>query len=99
MEPIRDTVKNLIRNWEAKRKGSPRDNPEALLKRIFTKKELGHVKFNYCKGRALNINVDSSSWLYHLSLKKDKLLAKLRKDPNSTINDIHFFMGEISEKE
>lgn len=99
MEPIKDTVKNVIRKWEAKRKGSRRCNPQALLKRIFTKKELDHVKFNYFKGRTLNINVDSSSWLYHLNLKKDKLLAKLGKDSSATINDIRFFVGEISEKE
>lgn len=99
MEPIKDTVKNVIRKWEAERKGPLRRNPQALLKRIFTKKELDHVKFNYLKADTLNINVDSSSWLYHLSLKKDKLLAKLHKDSGNIINDIRFFVGEISEKE
>lgn len=98
MEPIKDTVENVIKKWEAKSKGGLRHNPQVLLKRIFTKKELDHVKFNYFKGHTLNINVDSSSWLYHLNLKKDKLLAKLHKDSGNIINDIRFFVGEISEK-
>jgi len=93
MEVIKDTVKNVMQTWEAKRGQASKDDPQVLLKRIFTKKELGHIKFNYFKKGALSINVDSSAWLYHLSLKKGSLLEKIQKR-NQAIKDIRFFIGE-----
>ncbi len=71
----------------------PRD-VERSLKKILTKKEIGHIKFNYFKKGILNIIVDSSSWLYQLSLEKDGLLAKLRKNLKN-IKDIRFRLGEV----
>jgi hypothetical protein len=93
MEVIKDTVKNVMQIWEAKRGKAPKDDPRAILKRIFNKKELGHIKFNYFKKGALSINVDSSAWLYHFSLKKGPLLEKIQKR-NQAVKDIRFFIGE-----
>ena len=66
---------------------------EDLLKKTLTEKELGHIKFNYFKRGILNITVDSSSWLYQLSLSKDDLLARLRKKLKE-IKDIRLRLGE-----
>jgi predicted nucleic acid-binding Zn ribbon protein len=94
MEAIKETVKNVIGAWETQKKQSPKASPAVLLKKIFSKKELGHIKFNYFKAGTLSINIDSSAWLYELSLKKRDLLAKLRKESGS-IKDIRFYLGEI----
>lgn len=94
MELIKDTIKNVMEEWQTKKKRSSKDGPQALLKKIFNKKELGHIKFNYFKRGALSINVDSSAWLYHFSLKKESLLEKVRKR-TAVIKDIRFFIGEI----
>jgi hypothetical protein len=94
MELIKDTIKNVIQSWRGKKQGSPKHDPEAVLKKILTKKELGHIKFNYYKRGIFSINVDSSAWLYHLNLRKEDLLAGLRRK-FSDIKDIRFFIGEI----
>jgi len=93
MEVIKDTVKNVLQALEAQKKESPEDALRSLLKTVFTKKELGHVKFHYFKKGILTINVDSSTWLYYLSLQKEKLLTKMRKK-YKTIKDIRLHLGE-----
>ena len=94
MEIIKDTVKNVMQAWEGKEKVSRKDNPEVLLKKVLSKKEWGHIKLNYFSKGILSINVDSSTWLYHLGLQKEDLLAKLRKK-SEAIQDIRFRLGEI----
>lgn len=94
MEAIKDTIKDLMRNWETRKKLPAGYQPEALLRKVLTKKELGHIKFNYFKKGILNVYVDSSSWLYNLTLQKEALLARLSvKAP--AIKDIRFRLGEI----
>ncbi len=93
MEAIKKTIQNVMRTWE-KKKTSPY-NPEALLKKVFSVQELKHLKFNYLRKGILGIKVESSSWLYHLSLKKEDFIQKLRqKTPE--IKDIRFHIGEVN---
>lgn len=94
MEAIKDTIKNVIYTLETRKSKSSPEDPQALLKRALTKKDLAHIKFNYFRRGTLGIIVDSSTWLYHLSLQKENLLAKLSKK-SSTIKDIRFRLGEI----
>lgn len=94
MERIKDTLQKVMRGIEAKKKGLPADSPEALLKKFLTKKELKHIKFHYFKKGVLNLSVDSSSWLYQLSLQKRDLLAKLTQK-SGAIKDIRFRLGEV----
>ena len=94
MERIKDTLQNVFKELVAK-KSSPGGNaPEDWLKKALTKRELGHIKFNYFRRGTLGLNVDSSSWLYSLNLKKEDLLKKLRNHL-SGIKDIRFHIGEM----
>jgi len=93
MEAIKDTVKNVLRGLEAKQRPGAADNIEDLLKKVLAKKEKGHIKVKYFKKGTLSISVDSSSWLYHFSLQKEKMLAKMQKH-QSTIKSIRFSIGE-----
>lgn len=93
VEVIKDTIDRIMQEWQEQRKRPAGDNPEVLLKKILTKKELGHVRFNYLRKGTLNINVDSSAWLYQLNLRRENLLAKLGKQ-SKTIKDIRFRLGE-----
>lgn len=97
MEAIKDTVANIIQDLKAKKARSNKGGPSALLKNALTKKELEHIKVNYLKKGILNINVDSSTWLYSLSLKKEDILARLNKPGSQTesIKDIRFRIGEV----
>jgi len=94
MEAIKDTVKSVMQGLKQKKTLKAEDDAEQLLKKVLTKKQLGHIKFNYFKKGTINVNVDSSSWLYSLNLEKEELLEKLGKY-SSKVKDIRFRIGEI----
>lgn len=94
METIKDILKTLLKDLKVKEKAAWRNNPEALLKKAFSKKEQQHIKFNYFKKDIIGLKVDSSTWQYILNLQKEDLLTKLRKI-SPTIKDIRFRLGEI----
>ena len=94
MDAVRDIVKNVMQELETKKTALSKDDPRALLKKVLTKKELGHIKFNYFRKGVVNVSVDSSTWLYHLNLQKKVLLDKLIKESGS-IKDIRFRIGDI----
>lgn len=93
MDAIKDTVINVMQQLEAKKTGVCAE-PQVLLKKVLTKKELKHTKFHYFRKGILSLHVDSSSWLYNLALKKEGLLLKLNKE-SCAIKDIRFRIGEI----
>ena len=94
MEAIKDTVKNVIQELVVKKSALKEGGPEQILKKILTKREMGHIKFNYFKKGTLSVNVDSSAWLYKLTLQKQEILSPLNKRLDS-IKDIHFRIGDI----
>jgi hypothetical protein len=93
-EAIKDTVVSVMQDLFAKKACPGHDDPQELLKKVLTKKELGHIKINYFKKGVLGLFVDSSSWLYKFSLQKKELLDKLIQQ-SSEIKDIKFRIGEI----
>ncbi len=94
MERIKDTIKGIMEDWKVKKPKKSDDDPEGLLKKILSKRELAHIKLHYFKKGILGLNVDSSSWLYRLNLDKEGLLLKLNQK-NNTIKDIRFRIGEV----
>jgi len=70
------------------------DSPEDVLKKHLTKKELNHIKVKYFRKGILGIAVDSSVWMYHLSLQRESLAEKLHKEC-ADIKDIRLFVGEV----
>lgn len=93
MEAIKDTLQSVIEALEKKRSGAPQENPEELLKKVLTKKELGHIKFNYFKKGIFGLKVDSSSWLYLLTMQKKDLLLRLQKRIDG-VKDLRLRLGE-----
>jgi hypothetical protein len=94
MEAIKDTVSQVMQGLMTKKKHSPQDDPQAWLKKALTRLEREHIKFTYFKKGVLYVNVDSSGWLYSLTLKKDGVLNKLAKHKRP-VKDIRFRIGEI----
>jgi len=93
MDAIKDIITDLMQGL--KNKKPLKDDPEAILKKVLSKKELGHVKFRYWRKGILGIAVDSSVRLYQLNLQKSQLLAKLgKKFP--AIKDIRLYIGETA---
>ncbi len=56
-----------------------------------------HSKVAGFKNGALIVNVDNSMWIYELTLKKEKVLERLRGDGLKEIKDIRFRIGELGE--
>lgn len=94
MEAIKDTVLSVMQGLKAQKKASSKDDPQSILKKVLSRRELKHAKANYLRAGVLGISVDSSGWLYQLNLQKEKMLDKLTKY-SKIIKDIRFKIGEI----
>lgn len=88
MEHIRETLSGIIKDIEKKKTGK-NNNLFMLFKKNLENKERGHAKCAVFSRGVLTVNVDSSAWLFRLSLKKEKLLKKLG------LRDIRFRIGEV----
>jgi hypothetical protein len=97
METIKNTIMQFMQELECKKTGAAKDNPEVLLKKFLSTKELKHIKIKYFRKGTLGITVDSSTWLYYLNLQKERLLADLRNE-STAIKEIRFRIGELSGK-
>jgi hypothetical protein len=95
MELLKNTLDAVMRDLSAHKPGSSGAGPHAWLKKALTKNELGHIKVKYFSKGVLGLSVDSSAWLYILSLKKEELLYKLKKDSPS-LKNINLRIGEIA---
>ncbi|MBU0547625.1 MAG: hypothetical protein KJ710_03950 [Candidatus Omnitrophica bacterium] len=95
MELLKNTLDKVMRGLLTKKTGSSGAGPEQWLKKTLTKKELGHIKVKYFSKGVLGLSVDSSAWLYILSLKKEELVNKLKKE-NPGLKNINLRIGEIS---
>jgi len=95
MELLKNTLDEVMRDLSAKKMGSLGVGPQGWLKKALTKKELGHIRVQYFSKGVLGLSVDSSVWLYILSLKKEELLNKLKK-ANPGLKNINLHIGEIS---
>lgn len=94
MELLKNTLEDVMRALSVKKAGPLDAGPEQWLKKTLTKKELGHIKVKYFSKGVLGLSVDSSAWLYVLSLKKEELLVKLKKE-NPGLKNIIFRIGEV----
>lgn len=92
MEKIKDTIASVLEGLMSKTVCAGTD-PQEALKKILTKKEYGHIKFNYFKKGILGFKVDSSTWLYSLNLKKEGIVQQLKKELPD-LKDIRFRIGE-----
>ena len=98
MEPIKQTVFSILEGIKKKKEEDSFKNPEVLLKKVLAKREISHVWFSSFTKGILRLKVDSSSWLYYLSLRKEAL-AKRLSDDLPGLKDIKFSIGNPGQKE
>ncbi len=94
MEKIKDTIELVIQDLLTKKGGVNNEGPEAWLRKVLTKKELGHIRVQYFRKGILGLSVDSSSWMYSLGLKKETILNKLKKC-SQDVKEIRFSIGDL----
>lgn len=95
MELLKNTLDNLMHRLGAKKTAFQDAGPQQWLKKALTKRELGHIRVKYFSKGVLGLSVDSSAWLYILSLKKEALLKELKKE-NPELKNINFRIGETA---
>ncbi len=79
METIKNIISGVIEGLVTRKTGGLKGDPQVLLEKVLTKKELEHIKVSYFKKGILNVIVDSSSQLYNLNLHKEDLLDRINK--------------------
>ena len=94
MEHLKNTVDQVMAGLKVQKNASVDADPREWLKKALTKKELGHIKVKYFSKGILGLSVDSSTWLYALSLKKEEILNTL-KTINPQVKNINFRIGAI----
>ena len=95
METIKETLFSVLHALEAKANAHSKEDPMRALKKILTKKELGHIRVNYSETNTLYLNTNSSALLYQLNIQKEKILMEVRKT-NPHIKELRIKLGEAS---
>ena len=93
---IKDVVKNVI---AALSNESPNVN-ESQIEKIWEsaagKKLAAHSKPVSFKTSRLVVNVDSSGWLYELTMERARILKRLKKKlTKKPVKEIQFRIGEV----
>jgi hypothetical protein len=90
MEQIKDTLQAVLAGLKNQHKNETEEvKVFKSFRKVLTKQERSHIKCISVRDNVLNVNVDSSAWLYQLSNKKKGLAAK------TGIPNINFRIGEI----
>lgn len=65
------------------------------------KKAAKHTELAFLKAKKLVVNVSDSSWLYKLTLEKDKIIKKFNKTikTRKKIKELQFRIGKIKDEE
>ena len=94
-EQIGNVVKSIIERLD--RQSNPAgDNLEKIWEETAGAKAFMHSKPASIRKKRLIIYVDGSSWLYELTLRKNELLAKLKKRlGKDKIEQLQFRIGEL----
>ena len=97
--PLEGVVKNIIS--DIGRLGAPTEEGMAeAWEAAVGKREAKHTRPASLKKSKLIVNVDGSSWLYELTLKKKEILKKLGEElGNKKVSDIRFRIGEVRKIE
>ena len=94
-ERIDSVVKSIIQKLD-KQSNPTSDDIENIWKKVAGKKAFSHTKPASLRKKRLVINVDGSTWLYELTLRKDELLTGLKKRlGEDKIKELQFRIGEL----
>ena len=94
-EDIGGIISQVIKKLDAETHGQKEEIRQAWQNAI-EPKAISHTKPAAIKKNVLTIEVDSSTWLYILSLKKKNILESMKKTlGKGKVEDIRFRIGEI----
>jgi len=98
MQQIKDTVEKVFSEYRKKRASNKEIT--RVFRQVFSKTENKHMRFISCKNGVCVINVDTSSWLYHLNFKKEQIKEVINKkleggEGIQVVEEIRFRIGEV----
>ena len=94
MDDIKNTIAAVLKDLEMRKDLTAVNDPAQHFGKVFSKRELLHLEPAYFRKGILAITVDSATWLYHVSLRKQELLRKF-KELSTEVKDVRFVIGEI----
>lgn len=95
-EDIKDVVSKVISKIEKQGPGR-QETIIAGWKKAAGEKAASHSRPVSIQRRVLTIEVDSSTWLYALNLKRASILKDMKKELSEhKIEDIRFRIGEVA---
>ncbi len=93
MDEIKDIIQQVIGQIASKKSFSTKSIQD-IWEKTLEAKELSHVRLvNFEDGKLL-VFVDSSAWLFQMSIKKRKILSKLNEG-HGEIKNIIFKVGKV----
>ncbi len=90
---VKSILKDVLSDLKKKRKGIDFEKASAAWERIVGPGVSRHTKIVYLTKDRIRVNVDNSSSLYDLNLRKDRISKELKKAIK--IEDIRFTLGEV----
>ena len=93
MEGVKDILKSVLSDLQKKQKETDFGTVVKAWKKIVGPQAFPHTKIVYLTKELIRVNVDNSSSLYDLSLKKEGIRRALKK--TLKIEDVRFKLGDI----
>jgi predicted nucleic acid-binding Zn ribbon protein len=94
--PIKDVIKDVIKAWSGEARGSSQEEILKMWEGACGRSLAAHSKPVSFRSSRLTVNVDSSAWLYELTLCKRDILKRLqRKFKKKPLKELQFRIGEI----
>ena len=98
MDDIKTTIFAVLKELETRKCQAAATDPAQHFSKVFAKKELQHIKLAYFRKGILAITVDSATWMYHLSMRKQDVLRRLI-ELSREVKDVRFVIGEIEPQD
>ena len=95
MDRVKDVLQHVFSDLMKKEKRVGFAKIDEAWKRIVGPKAYLHTKIVYLTKDKIRVNVDNSSWLYDLNLKKEHIDKELYRE--FKIKDIKFKLGQVGE--
>lgn len=93
--PLENILKNIIGGIGAKG-ALTQEDVEKAWEEVVGKKAAAHSRPRSLRGSRLVINVDDSSWLYELTVRKKEILRKLSAElKTKKLTDITLRIGDL----
>jgi len=93
MDQIKDVLHSVIHDLMKQKKGVDFQKAQDVLKKAIGAKAFAHTQIVYLTKEKIRVNVDSSSRLYDLNLRKERIAREINDGLN--IKDIRFRLGDI----